>query len=488
MFKKWGYVLPAVLVIVLVLSQGCMVGPDYKVPEDILSDQWHQEAVRGLSDKTASIENWWKQLNDPVLNELIEMTSDGNFDLKQAQSRVMQSRAELGIVSGEKMPAIDAIGEYFRRRESEGITPLLPRGLSRTDNFLSIGLSASWEVDLWGRVRRNIESAEYSLEASMEDLRDVQVILYADVAINYVLYRTLETRIYLANENIKRQEATLVLTSERFKAGLVPRLDVRQSELNLAVTRSVIPRLTEFLKSAEYRLSVLTGEVPGGIGQKLANTRSIPKPSASITVGIPADMVRQRPDIRSAERQLASQTARIGSAIALRYPQFSLLGDFVFDSAVGSFSGTFRQRNRAWSFGPSFTWSIFDGDRITSNIKFEEASASEAYLNYRQVVLEALEDVENSMVGYVQEQKRKDRLDESVTAAQDSVALVTTLYRTGLTDFQNVLDMERSLFAQQDELASSQGTVVVNLIRIYRSLGGGWTADNQGFAVLGNKR
>jgi multidrug efflux system outer membrane protein len=488
MSQKRRYVKFIALIFVLTVCHGCTVGPDYVKPETILPDSWHQAATEGLLDGQADTQLWWQYFKDPLLDSLIESAWRGNLDVKQAQARVHQGRYLSAIAAGEKVPQIDAIGSVIRKRESEGVIPNLPPEISRTDNFYEIGAGWTWEIDAWGRVRRNIASANYSYEASIEDLRDILVILCADVAINYVQVRTLQTRIDNANKNVKRQEATLVLTSERFKAGLVPKLDVRQADLNLARTKSVIPLLTEALKQTIHRLGVLIGEQPSVLFDRLNTAQAIPKPATAITVGIPADIIRQRPDIRSAERQLASQFEQIGVATAHLYPQFRLSGDFLFESAQGGFSNIFRERNTSWTAGPSFVWNLFDGDRIRSNIKFEEAIADEAYFNYNQTVLEALEDVENNMVAYTQENKRQANLKDSVEAAQDSVDLVTVLYRTGLVDFQNVLDMERSLFQQQDEFVSSQGTVVINLINIYRALGGGWSAEMEDFFAKGGMR
>jgi len=443
--------------LVFLVCQGCTVGPDYIRPDAEAPDAWRQKAVRGLDTGHADLQTWWTCLDDPLLNDLIERARQANFDVKQAHARVMQSRSLRAIAAGERVPDIDAIGSYTRARLSEGISPLTTPGLKRTENFYTAGGIASWEIDLWGRIRRNVESADYSLEAAFEDLRDVLVVLYADVATNYVQLRTLQARIQFAEENVKRQKATLLLTAERFKAGLVPQLD----------------------KQTTHRLGVLTGHNPDALYEELSDVGSIPKPPNDIGVGVPADLIRQRPDIRSAERRLAAQTAQIGIATALLYPQFTLFGDLLFESARGSFSGIFRAGNISWSWGPSFTWNIFDGDRIRSNIRFEETLTDEAYFDYRQTVLEALEDVENSMVAYVQECDRRDKLYDSVVAAKESVDLVTTLYRTGLVDFQNVLDMERSLFEQQDEFESSRGIVTTNLINIYRALGGGWPSQQE---------
>ncbi len=471
------------ILLFLCLLQGCTVGPDYARPEDGPADRWHQAATKGLTDGKADIRTWWTHLDDVLLSELIESSSSGNFDVKQARARVLQSRALRAIAVGEKYPDIDGTGSIVRSRESEDITPVLGPGLSRSDTFYTAGVAAFWEIDLWGRIRRNIESADYTLEASIEDYRDVLVVLYADIAINYVQMRTLQARIRFAKDNIDRQEATLALTNERFKAGLVPRLDVRQAELNLARTKSLIPRLKEFLKLSMHRVEVLVGDHPGSLYERFHEIRTIPKPPGQIGVGIPADIIRQRPDIRRAERQLAAQTAQVGVATALLYPQFELTGDFLFISASGSFSNTFSRDNTAWSVGPSFRQNIFDGDRIRSNIKLQEFLTEEAYYNYEQTLLLALEEVENAMVAYVEETNRKTELADSVTAAEQSVELVMTLYRTGLTDFQNVLDMERSLFEQQDQFAVSEGTVVINLVSLYRALGGGWSAESDEAAI-----
>ncbi len=461
----------------LVLVGGCTVGPDYARPDVEVPDQWHQAAAEGMGQGRADIQTWWDYFDDPLLNELIEKSCMGNLDIKQAITRVSQARALRAIAAGQQVPAIDAVGEFQRLRQSESITPTLGPGLSRTDNFYSTGWVASWEIDLWGRVRRDVESSDYSLHASIEDLRDVLVTLYAEVATNYVLARAFQSRIDFAEKNVERQKGSLVLTQARFKAGLVPELDVQQAKLNLATTKSRIPQLEEGLRQTMHRLGVLIGQEPYSLYETLEAVEPIPEPQEEITVGIPADLMRQRPDIRSAERQLASQTAQIGVATAFLYPQFTLNGDFLFESAMGSFAGIFSNRNIFWSFGPSFAWNIFDGNRITSNILLQEERTTELLFNYEQTILLALEDVSNAMVAYQQENDRRENLADSVAAAEKSVELVTILYRTGLTDFQNVLDMERSLFEQQDQLATSQGTVVINLISIYRALGGGWSQE-----------
>jgi NodT family efflux transporter outer membrane factor (OMF) lipoprotein len=276
--------------------------------------------------------------------------------------------------------------------------------------------------------------------------------------------------------NIETQRKSLKLTEDRFNAGLAPDLDVQQAKLNLSKSESLLPSLEMRLVQTINRLGVLLGEHPSALHNELEKLASIPKPSEQITVGLPIELLRQRPDIRQAERELAAHTAKIGVAKADLYPSFSLIGRLEF--AANDFSDLFNYSDsKMHSFGPSFTWNIFDGGRVRNRIRAEQARTEQALNNYKQIVLDALEDVENSMVAYTQEGIRRDALDRSVEAARNSTALVRTLYITGLTDFQNVQEMERFQLEQEDLFAESEGKVIQNLISIYRSLGGGWATQ-----------
>ncbi len=298
-------------------------------------------------------------------------------------------------------------------------------------------------------------------------------MLYAEVSTNYVEVRALQDRIKYVRGNIETQRKSLQLTKDRFDAGLAPDLDVQQAELNLARTESTLPSLQMRLVQTINRLGVLLGEHPDALHDQLVKPSSIPKPSEQITVGLPIGLLRQRPDIRQAERELAAQTALIGVAKADLYPSFSLFG--TFEVAANDFSDVFSySKSRMHSFGPSFTWNIFDGGRVRNQIKAEDARTEQALVRYEQIVLDALEDVENAMISYIQEEVRRSALERSVKAARKSTDLVRTLYISGLTDFQNVQEMERFQFEQEDQFAESEGMVIQNLISIYRSLGGGW--------------
>lgn len=453
------------------LVQGCMVGPDYVPPDTQMPDRWSQELSQGLSEGEADLRTWWTNLDDPTLDRLIGHATQGNLDLKQAVARIRQARAQFGIATGEIAPTIDADGQIQTSRVSNNVAGVAPPQ-DRTDTFYSLGLDASWEIDLWGRIRRNIESADASIGAQIEDYRDVLVVLYAEVADTYVQIRTLQSRILSALGNVRTQEGALQLTINRNRAGLAPDLDVRQAQLNLATTQAFVPTLRAALAQNINRLAVLLGAFPSELQAELAQDAPIPSPPAEVVLGLPTELLRQRPDIRQAERQLAAQTAQIGVATADLYPSLSLSGAFAFESF--SSSDLFQWKSRAFQFGPTVRWNIFDAGRIRNNIVLQDALSEEFLASYEQTVLTAVEEVESAMANYVQEVQRREALQRSVVAARASVDLVDTLYRSGLTDFQNVLDTQRSQFTQEDALAESRGLVTQFLIQLYQALGGGW--------------
>ena len=457
-----------------ILVSGCAVGPDFIRPEPPMPDAWHQKLTSGSATDEAHLQAWWERFNDPVLNNLIERAAAGNLDLVIALERINEARSRLGIAAGERFPDINGGGDVTRARLGEDFPPPSFDN-KRTDYYYSTGFDAFWEIDLWGRIRRQVEATEQNMYASIENYRDVMVTLYAEVALNYIELRTLQARLHYSEANTALQRKTLQLTEDRLKAEIAPELDVEQAKLNLFRTESNIPLYKQAIVTTINRLGVLLGEHPQNLHAEMATPAAIPVPPPSLTVGIPADILRQRPDIRSAERTLASQTARIGVATADLYPTFSLLGSMGFEATNDLFDST----NRYWSFGPQFNWNIFDGGRVRSRIQSADARTMQALAGYEQTVLLALEEVENAMVAFEQERSRRAILDQSVSAAQNSTDLVRTLYITGLTDFQRLLDMERDLSEQQDSLAASRGTVSRNLVRLYKALGGGWNNQTE---------
>ena len=420
---------PVAWALALSLLAGCAVGPDYAPPETQMPDRWHQQLVRGLSEGRADLRTWWVLLDDRVLDRLIAEATRGNLDLKRAVSRLLEARAQVGLAAGEELPSIETQGEVERGRLSEGVQEELGSSRARTSTLYQLGLDASWELDLWGRIGRNVESADAALQATVEDYRDVLVSLYAEVANTYVEIRTLQARIDAAEGNVASQRQTLQLVSDRRRAELASDVEIAQAQLNLATTEALIPQLRTELQRAIHRLGILLGLPPSSLYGALEQ-RPLPQPPAQVPIGLPADLLRQRPDIRSAERRLAAQTAQIGVATADLYPRFTLSGFLAFQKyGVSSF---FNGDNIGYGFGPTVIWNVFDGGRIRSNIAVQDAQTEQALFVYEQTVLQALRETQDALAGYVQEKERRDILRRSVVAANDAVRLVTSLYVSGL--------------------------------------------------------
>jgi len=458
-----------IIPLLAILLQGCMVGPDYVKPETEMPDAWNNDLAKGLKNGQADIQKWWEVFNNPALDALIQRATENNHDLQKAVAKIEESRALRALVAGQYLPDIDSTGSYSRARVSEN--GLIPTANPDQTNLHSAGGSAAWEIDLFGRINRSVESADATYQATIEDYRDVLVSLYAEVATNYIDLRSIQARLHYAQQNVALQKKTVKLTKDRLEAELVPQLDVTQAQLNLANTESTIPTLIILENKALNRLATLVGVHPGTLDKELSKTSEIPKAPRELIIGIPAELLRQRPDIRKAERQLAAQTAQIGVATAALYPSFSLSGTFVLEAT--ELSDLSSWGSRKYGFGPSFSWNIFDGNRVQSNIKVQEAKTQQLLAAYKQAVLKGLEEVENAMISYVRELDRKEALQRAATAADKSAQLVEIRYVNNLSDFQNVLDMQRSLSTQQDKLADSQGAVVKNLISLYKALGGG---------------
>jgi NodT family efflux transporter outer membrane factor (OMF) lipoprotein len=466
-------VLPVILV--AALTSGCVtVGPDYEPPDVTVPDKWNQVVAEEMNSGEPDIIRWWETLGDPQLSQYIERARQGNPGLKEAVARVREARAVRAIAAGERVPDINAGGGAVRERTSEAFFPPNVER-NRTSNLYQYGASASWEADVWGRVRRLVESADANFEASLESYRDVLVLLYAQVALTYTDLRTSQERIEFTRGNIESQRDALQLVLDRNKAGLASDLEVRQAELNLYRTEAFLPVLQARLTGGMNQLGILLGEPPSALHGELMARKAIPGAGGEPLVGIPGDLIRRRPDIRAAERALASQTARIGVATADLYPRFNIGGDFSIITT--NFDDLGDTDNRNWSLGGIFTWNLFDGGRVRGRIDVEDARTEQALQRYEQTVLDALGEVETAMSDFARQKQRRASLAKSVFAAQESVRLVLILYRTGLTDFQNVLDTQRSLFELQDQLAGSEGQVTSDLIRIYTALGGGWDPD-----------
>jgi NodT family efflux transporter outer membrane factor (OMF) lipoprotein len=414
-----------------------------------------------------TLAQWWTTFGDPDLSNLVERAIAGNLDLQRAQARVREGRARRGIAEAGLFPSVDLGGSAAVNRGSEEIGSGSRRELYR------IGFDASWEVDVFGGVRRSIEAAQGELEASVADYRDVLVSLLAEVALNYVEARTFQTQLQVAEENLKAQAETLQLVEWRFAAGLVSSLDVEQAKANLENTRSQLPRLRSAIEAAKNRLAILLGVFPGTLEAQLAASKPIPEAPLEVAVGVPAEVLRRRPDVRRAERQLAAQTARIGVATADLYPKFSLPGSIGLEAL--STNHLFSTASRAWTVAGGFAWAVFRGGAIRQNIEVQNALQEQFLQQYETTILIALEEAENALTDFAEEQERRDALMAANQAAQRAAELARDQYASGLIDFQTVLDAERTVLSFQDQVAQSKGQVTSNLISLYKALGGGWT-------------
>jgi len=457
------------IILILVLAGCAAVGPNYTRVEPKAPKKWHAELQSGLSEGQVNPEtlaHWWTTLNDPELSRLIERAVKGNLTLKDAQSRLREARALRGISKAGLFPTLDAGASIIKRRSSEN------SDTGTESKLYAAGFDAGWELDVFGGVRRSVEAAQASLEASQADLQNVLVSLMAEVALNYVEVRTFQARLSAAYANIKTQQETYELNRSRYEAGIIDELVVQQALYNLERSRSQIPTLEIGLEAAKNRLAVLLGESPGALHQELNEMKPIPVPPMTVAVGVPAETLRNRPDIRIAERNLAAQTARIGVATANLFPKFRLFGTIGLESL--SSKDFFEWASRTWSIGPGVSWNIFDAGAIRQNIKVQTARQEQALLQYEFTILNAQEEVENVLVAFAKEQRRRESLSKATEAARQADLLARDRYQAGLVDFSNVLITQLALLSFQDELVQSDGAVTTNLVRLYKALGGGW--------------
>jgi NodT family efflux transporter outer membrane factor (OMF) lipoprotein len=468
-----GLHLWSLLLLAPLFLSACAVGPDYTMVEPAAQEAWYASMEKGLeasSLQEGELAAWWKTFDDPVLQKLQEHAIRENLDLKTAFSRLQQARISRGLSRADYWPTLDAEGNMQRQRTSENLGT---SGGGEANDWYMAGLDAAWELDLFGGIRRAVESAQAELEASSADMHAVLTSLTAEVALNYIELRTSQQRLKVAQNNIATQKKTYDLNSSRFKAGLIDELDLQQALRNLEQTRAQVATLETAIRAAENNLSVLLGQSPGALREEFADIGDIPQAPVRVAVGIPAEAMRRRPDIRSAERMLAAQSARVGVSTAELYPKLRLLGSIGLE-ALNSGSEFFESASRFWGIGPGISWNIFHGKALRLNIELQEEKYNEALLNYNAVILRAQQEIENALTAYAKEQMRQEHLAKAVKAARRTEWLARDRYNAGLVDFYNVLDSQRALLQLEDELSQSKGEVAANLTRVYKALGGGW--------------
>jgi NodT family efflux transporter outer membrane factor (OMF) lipoprotein len=463
----------ALIALASLALSGCLVGPDFEPPPSAAPDAWRAPLASGLSGDAPAddeIARWWDALGDPLLVELEQRAAAANRDIASAQARLREARARR---SGARAGLFPNSRGSATASQSDG-SGALSAGIDLGSRELyDVSFDASWEIDLFGGKRRALEAANASLEASESDLQDVLVSLIGEVALSYVDLRAFQARLTIAESNLEAQSEIYDIARWRYEAGLTTARDVEQARFNLEQTRSQIPSLRTGVEQSGHRVALLLGQGPGVLAPEWAQRQAIPRTPLEVAIGVPADALRRRPDIRRAERQLAAQTAQIGVATVALYPSFSLFGSIGLEALAPGRLVTAAAR--ATSFGGNASWTLFDAGRIRQNIAAQAALQEQALGRYEATILAALREVEDALVAYANEQARGSALRDAAAAARNAFELARTQYESGLVDFQVVLDTQRSVLSLQDQVAVSDGQVASNLIRLYKALGGGWT-------------
>jgi len=451
---------------------GCTVGPDYQRPRVNMPGNWVGATTKPTTQPTthtsitipqpAEMREWWKAFHDATLDSLIARALESNLDLQSAELRVRQARAARAVVASGLWPSVDASASYRRSRSGGG----------GSADLYQAGFDASWEIDVFGGVRRSVEAANADIAAAIEDRRDVLVTLLSEVALNYMDLRGFQRQIAIAQKNLETERRSLDLTRRRFAGGFVSGLDVANAEADVASNESRIPLLEQNVQQVIYALSVLLGREPAALLDELSTHAPIPTTPPAVPVGLPSELLLRRPDIRAAEARVHAATARIGVATADLFPRFSLTGSL--GTSGNQPKDLVQWDNRFWSIGPSVSWPIFNAGRVRANIGVQTAIQEETLVAYRSTILTALGDVESALVAYAKEQQHQASLIAAVAANRRAVDLATQLYTQGQTNFLDVLLAQRSLLGSEDALVQSERTMATNLIALYKALGGGW--------------
>ena len=450
------------------ITSGCtMLGPDYQQPAAPVEDNWLEIDDPLVSSDPPIDPRWWQTaFHDPVLDQLIETALQENLTLRSAGLRVLQSQQQLAIAIGNQYPQQQQIGGSATREKAN----------QNIFNEYNVGFNLSWEADFWGRFRLQVESASAELNASVADYDGAVVSLLSQVAQNYILIRTFQARLEVTLESIKSQRESLRISTAKFNAGEVSELDKDQAESLLNNTIAGVPALETSLQQLKNALAILLGKPPQNMNYLLGEQGKIPDVPATIAMGMPQNLIRQRPDIRAAERQLAAQSAQIGFAVTALYPHFSI-GGSIGSSAMHS-NDMFESDSEIWNLFGAFQWNILNYGRLRSNVRLHDALFQQLLVDYQNTVLRAQGDVENSIVAYLKSYQQLASYELAAAASKRSVAVSTAQYQNGLIDFNTVISTLNADAQQQDLLTATQGNVATNLVQVYRSLGGGWRIRN----------
>ncbi len=476
-FKVWGLM----LVLAFAVS-GCTLGPNFLRPRAKIDTQWLEARDAHLKAETPDTKEWWKVFDDPILNELVDIAYRQNLDLQIAGLRIYEARARMGVAVGYQYPQEQTVGGSATANQVSEHAPNAAQADKYYEDY-ETSFDASWELDFWGRFRRGVESANAELYAAIAEYDDALVSLTAEVARTYVAIRTYEKRLEFARHNVKSQEEALRLAKARYQEGVTTRLDVTQAASLLKQTESLIPALEMRLRQSKNALAVLLGTTPAKIQKLLDRPGPIPTAPDEVVVGVPADLLRRRPDIRMAEYRAAAQCARIGIAKSALFPRFTLGGFIGFETSE---KGSTLSNNNAhlsdlllsssinYLIGPFISFPIFNYGRLKNKVRIEDARYQQSIANYQNTVLKAAREAENAMVGFLRTQREAELLSQSVGHYRESMSIALMQYRAGDTSYQRVVDIQRDLTREEDKLAAAKGAIATNLIAVYKALGGGW--------------
>ncbi|MBI5788750.1 MAG: efflux transporter outer membrane subunit [Candidatus Schekmanbacteria bacterium] len=468
------------ILILCTISAACAPKVNYQPPQLVVPEKWDETQAKEIKPTSEEDVRWWRYFKDPQLDALIKQAAASNLDLRQADSRLREVRALRGAVEADLSPQVNAGTSYSRNRRSQNAAVIAGGRTgggfsSRLDyNFYQAGFDASWEIDIYGQAKHLVEAAQADMEAVQEARRGIMISLLAEVSRNYIEFRGLQQQISIVGKNLKIQQDFFLLTKVRLEAGLGNDLDVSRAESQVSLTLAQIPTLEIAQKRAAHRLAILIGLDPGALWSELSPIKDLPITPDEVLVGLPADLMRRRPDLRQSERELAAAFAKSQASYADLYPQLTLTGNLGFQST--DISTLLQWPSKFWSFGPSLRFPLFNAGRIRSNIKTQVARQEQALIRYEQTLLTAMEEVENALTAYVREQKHRYHLEDARSANCRALDLAQELYLNGLSDFFPVLDAERSLYSVESQLAQSRSAVLSNLVAVYKSLGGGWEA------------
>ena len=470
-----------ILVVTTTLVAGCKVGPDYCSAPAPVQQRWIDADVDPrVCGQPEDVTQWWNRFNDPTLTKLISSLEQQNFDLRGAAWRIQAARSSRGIAAGSLFPqAQTANGNFTRVNNSQTVAAPLP--VASYDNWGVTMFDAQWELDFWGKFRRNIEGAEADVQASIATYDDILVSLQGETAATYIQLRTLQQRLKFAVGNVKIQEGLLGIAESRLRNGADFNLDVTQATQNLAQTRALIPQFDAGIRTTRNSLCVLLGTTPGQLDHLLDESGTIPVAPDIICAGVPAELLQRRPDIRAAWHRAAAQSASIGVAITDLYPSFIIAGDIGYQSQ--NLSGLFTPRSVVGAVGPAFSWKILNYGRIKNNIRLQEDLLQSNLANYQQTVLIAYQEVENGLISFARTHDEIDQLEIATQNALESLKLVRLRYVEGVEGFNRVSTLALDLVGQQDDLAVTQGNLATQVVSVYKALGGGWQARNTGYSI-----